>query len=296
MDYLSFNPEQLLVAAASLGNLPTKRQILKISYKLFDPLGLLGPVVIQLKLLFQSLASEGGGWDDAVTDEQSRKWISIINGLEALKDLRIPRWVQVETKRKPVEFELHAFGDASFDAYGAAVYIRFVQEGGGVITRLLCSKTRVAPLPYRSMKLPKLELLAAMLAAKLCNYVVKALRSCKIKCTLWTDSTLTLAWIQGNMDDWKVFVRNRVREIRKVSSPDWWKHCPGEDNPADLASRGAPASMLVKSKLWWEGAPWLKLDKEHHPQSSNQLKEEEEKEIKAERKSIKKIFLIYHSL
>jgi len=220
-DYLSFNPEQLLVAEASLGNLPTKRQILKISYKLFDPLGLLGPVVIQLKLLFQSLSSEGGGWDDAVTDEQSRKWISIINGLETLKELRIPRWVQVETKRKPVEFELNAFRDASFDAYGAAIYIRFVQEGGGVITRLLCSKTRVAPLPYWSLKLPKLELLAAMLAAKLFNYVVKALRSCKIKCTLWTDSTLTLAWIQGNMDDWKVFVRNRVREIWKVSSPEW---------------------------------------------------------------------------
>ena len=44
----------------------TKRSVLKVSAKIFDPLGLLSPFIVKLKLLFRSLCSESINWDDPV--------------------------------------------------------------------------------------------------------------------------------------------------------------------------------------------------------------------------------------
>ena len=41
-----------------------KRSILKVSAKIFDPLGLLSPLVIKLKVLFQTLCTESVDWDE----------------------------------------------------------------------------------------------------------------------------------------------------------------------------------------------------------------------------------------
>ena len=36
-----------------------------------------------------------------------------------------------------------------------------------------------------------------------------------------------------------------------------WSHCPGEENPADLTTRGLSAESLVGSQLWLSGPSWL---------------------------------------
>ena len=56
-----------------------------------------------------------------------------------------------------------------------------------------------------------------------------------------------------------------MKEIRQLTSPDNWRFCPGTDNPADLASRGTPATALIESNLWWNGPPWLQEDEERWP-------------------------------
>ena len=45
----------------------TKRSLLRVSSKIFDPLGFLSPFVIKLKLMFQALCIEGGDWDTLIT-------------------------------------------------------------------------------------------------------------------------------------------------------------------------------------------------------------------------------------
>ena len=61
--------------------------------------------------------------------------------------------------------------------------------------------------------------------------------------------------------------RETVREKPSGDYPkrfkEWWIHCPGLQNPADLASRGAPA--LVNSQLWWSRPEWLSLEEEKWP-------------------------------
>ena len=59
--------------------------------------------------------------------------------------------------------------------------------------------------------------------------------------TMWTDSTTALHWIRNTEKEYKVWVQNRVTEIRKLTSTETWRYCPTQFNPADVASRGALA-------------------------------------------------------
>ena len=82
--------------------------------------------------------------------------------------------------------ELHSFGDASPAAYGAAVYIKCVGEGGHASTHLAMSKSRVAPA--KTVSLPRLELLAAVVKARLLKFVAESLTLEVDQVVCWTDS------------------------------------------------------------------------------------------------------------
>ena len=49
----------------------------------------------------------------------------------------------------------------------------------------------------------------------------------------WTDSTIVLAWIQGNPRRLKVYVGNRVAQILDLTPAASWNHVASKDNPAD---------------------------------------------------------------
>ncbi|UYV84717.1 hypothetical protein LAZ67_X003183 [Cordylochernes scorpioides] len=56
---------------------------------------------------------------------------------------------------------------------------------------------------------------------------------------------------------WKPYGSNRVKDIQELL-PCRWSHVKGQDNPADLASRGISLDQLLDLELWWHGPPWLK--------------------------------------
>ncbi|KRY84459.1 hypothetical protein T4D_12181 [Trichinella pseudospiralis] len=84
-------------------------------------------------------------------------------------------------------------------------------------------------------------------------------------CFYWSDISVALCWIRSDAQRWKPFVANRVRKIQEVTSPDWWRHFPTQDNPADLASRGCPLSKLAAGSLWDTGPMWLQLNESAWP-------------------------------
>ena len=55
------------------------RSLLKVTAKIFDPLGSLSPFVIQLKVLFQTLCIESHGWDQLLEGELLKIWSSLVN-------------------------------------------------------------------------------------------------------------------------------------------------------------------------------------------------------------------------
>ena len=152
--------------------------------------------------------------------------------------------------------QLHAFGDASESAYGACVYLR-CEHRSGVHCNLVTAKKRVAPMAKQTI--PLLELLACLLASRSLNSVKKALDEVlNIEYEiLWTDSTTALHWIRNTEKEYKVWVQNRVTEIRQITSTATWRYCPTQSNPADVASRGALAVQLINDNKWWQGPNFL---------------------------------------
>ncbi|UYV78535.1 hypothetical protein LAZ67_16001928 [Cordylochernes scorpioides] len=113
--------------------------------------------------------------------------------------------------------------------------------------QLIQARTRVAPL--KKLTIPRLELLACLIGARLAANVIQDLEFEEIPRFYWTDSTNALCWIQRE-DNWAAFVMNRVKEIHNLSSPESWRHIPGRLNPADIPSRGCSAESLKETR-WW---------------------------------------------
>ncbi|XP_068993473.1 uncharacterized protein [Neodiprion pinetum] len=114
----------------------------------------------------------------------------------------------INPKNSEVRFDLIGFGDASEKAYGTYIYAVSRNSQGVMISHLISSKSRVAPL--KTISLPKLELNAALLLAKLCN-AAKAALSDKIRnIALWSDSTIVLSWITTSPNMRRTYVANRV--------------------------------------------------------------------------------------
>ncbi|XP_065902557.1 uncharacterized protein [Dysidea avara] len=266
----------------------TKRSVLRVSAKIFDPLGLLSPFVVKLKLLFRNLCSENVNWDDPVEGEILNKWKSLIQEFESLGQIRVPR-CYFDSSRVPILFELHGFSDASSQAYGAVVYFRTVYDDGSVSSTLVSSKTRVAPVKHQTI--PRLELLGALMLTKLVLTVKKSLDSLlSLNCYYWTDSTVVLFWIR-NHKPWKQYVSHRVNEIRRHSLSEEWNHCPGSVNPADMPSRGLKGSELCDSQHWWIRPEFLCKPQSEWPNTTSLSSVEE-----ANLELIKEVPVISHSL
>ena len=150
---------------------PTKLSILKLSARVFDPLGFVSPFIVKVKILFQELCADKSSWDDELPSEMKQRWSALINELEVLQNVRVPRcYFSFPSAKRRIE--LHAFSDVSQKAYAAAVYIRRVVNDH-VETTLICSKSRVSLLKLQTI--PRLELLGALILACLMNTVLNAI-------------------------------------------------------------------------------------------------------------------------
>jgi hypothetical protein len=130
----------------------TKRTILSGVAQLFDPLGLLGPVIVQAKLILQELRKCQVEWDDAVPHNIRVAWLKFQEQLRKIHQVTIPTRVTIE---KSIMLQIHGIADANERAYGACMYLRSTDNQNKHWSHLLCSKSRVAPLKTQS--LPRLE-------------------------------------------------------------------------------------------------------------------------------------------
>ncbi|XP_062533926.1 uncharacterized protein LOC134202938, partial [Armigeres subalbatus] len=233
-------------------NLSSKRDVLSMIARIFDPLGLIGPVIIPAKAFMQELWQLQIDWTDPLPASMVLRWSNYLDSLRDVENIRIPR--RCISIGHPTRILLHGYCDASNIAYGAALYLRTIDEAGNVSSRLLCSKSKVAPI--NTPTIPRLELCAAVLLARLIETVKAALRTSIHQTVAWSDSTTTLAWIAGPPAKWKTFVSNRVAEIISILPAVNWRHISGTNNPADLLSRGLAPSALATLSLWWEGPEW----------------------------------------
>ena len=225
---------------------PTKRSILRISAKMFDPLGLLSPFIIGAKILFQVLCKSKREWDLILDGDLLCQWKRLTEEFETVSGISIPQ-CYFSLEHSIVSQQLHGFSDASVRAYAAVVYLRTEYENGHVRMCLIASKTRVAPL--KEQTIPQLELLGATILSCLVSCVRKN-PNFDYDTYHWTDSVTVLCWLK-NHKQWKQYVKNCVEEIRNLTDVGCWRFYPGGENPADLPSRSCRGRELVHNQLWW---------------------------------------------
>lgn len=234
-------------------NQNTKRSILSQIARIYDPLGLIGPVLIVAKIIMQNLWKLDVGWDDPVSPAFYEIWFNYYTSLEALNQIRISRNFNPQNSKQ--SFTLHGFGDASEKAYDASIYCVYESKQGERKSYLVCSKAKVAPL--KTISLSKLELCAALILARLLAAVIKAMKHPIKDVHLWSDSTIVLCWLDTLPHKLKSYYANRVIEIHELVPEAKWHHVPSTQNPADILSRGSTVNQLKSSSLWWNGPTWL---------------------------------------
>ena len=231
----------------------TRRQLLSTLSTIYDPLGFLGCYILAGKLIFQEATRQKIEWDDVVPPDLYTKWCEFADALSQICGLKVPRCVK-PTLMDDAVITLHNFSDASLTAYGCMCYIHCRNANGEVQVNLLMTKHKVAPL--KSTTIPRLELQAATISAKLNSYLRSELTLNICQSYFYTDSEIVLAYIANDSRRFHVFVSNRVSVIRQLTEVPQWNHIPGSINPADLITRINPKDS-VDIKTWLHGPEML---------------------------------------
>ncbi|GFU58058.1 integrase catalytic domain-containing protein [Nephila pilipes] len=122
-----------------------------------------------MKCLIQELWMNKITWDKDLPLKIVERWVNWCKALPILRKLKIPRCI-LDSKNAEINdiIEIHTFSDASKLANGTSIYV-IVKKQHKVLVNLITSKTRVAPL--KAITLPRLELLGALVAARLISNI-----------------------------------------------------------------------------------------------------------------------------
>lgn len=259
-DHFTFkaNLDRLDNQITNLSKAPTKRIVLSIVMSLFDPFGFVGNFTINGKLLLRSIWNQKIGWDEEINGNLLKTWKQWFKELPNVEKFKIPRCHSSNLFSSTIE--LHVFVDASSQAFAAVAYYRIINPNNEVTVSLVISKTKCSPIKYVSI--PRLELQAAVLGARLSKHIVEN-QTFKIqKCFFWSDSTAVLHWIKNKKEQYKPFVANRISEILEISRSEDWYKIPTKENIADQATRASEnPSGLIGNDNWVSGPVWLSIGK-----------------------------------
>ena len=254
----------------------TRRLALSAVSGIYDPYGYLAPVTVVLRAAVRQLFEPdlALGWDDPLPQRLQTWWREKLAMMLSVERVVLPR----SARRAGLsELILVVFWDASKEAVAAVVYCVWL-DGNGNHVALFCAKTKLAPSGMLSV--PRLELLAALLASRLGRRVVFALSSAefRVKACLWVgDSETILAALTKSRTQFSDFFSNRVLEIKenvaevaKLTHTEDWLHVPGELNPADRPSRlDSTMQDISPDSDWMVGPAYLKLPRDQWPFNRN---------------------------
>ena len=260
-DLTQENIEQRVMASC------TKRDILSVQGQFFDPLLILSPIIVKLRLFFGSICEEIGpeNWNTQLSLQKKKEFIIMFKEVLAASSFTFPRSC---IPRKGINFkypegQLICFTDGSLEAYACAVYLRF-KTGEHIYCNLLTSGVKTVGV--RKLTAPRTELLGAVLGVQVTNNVISEISALvDIKQTLFlTDSRIVLGQLKHASGRFEMYVGSRLDFIQRNSKDSVWKWVPGDLNPADLPTRANSNMEEIQSKKWLHGG-FLLEEEEHWP-------------------------------
>lgn len=130
-----------------------KCSVRKVVAKPYDPLGLISPLFITVKALVQDLWKLKISWDEPLNEKLALRYSSWLSDLLKVQCIPVERRYILNLEENLEEV-----------AYAAVMYLKN-EASKGACTRLVMSKTRVAPMAKQTI--PRLELLAALILSRL---------------------------------------------------------------------------------------------------------------------------------
>ena len=243
----------------------SRRQYYSQVQSLFDPIGLLAPVMLKAKLILRKTwesECKDLKWDDDLPEVLVKEIVDYFIELFDLETLEFPRsiWPAEAVIGKP---ELICFSDGSTSAFGTVVYVRWLLETGGWWTALVASKSKIAP--KNRITIPRLELNGAVLAKRLREFVVEQVDLEFERIYHLVDSSTVLGYLHKQDSKLKPFEGVRVSEVQTSGTftdgrLDNWGWIEGQLNPADWATKPRSVSDLVKGGFWQKGPQFLQED------------------------------------
>lgn len=175
---------------------------------------------------------------------------NIAKDLQDIIDITMQRCYCTLTSHQPTE--LHVFSDASMKAYGGVAYLKMERETMFVLARSLV-------VPLKGHTLPRLKLMAAVIASQLVQLIISAFQHAPFQDTmvmLWSDSQIVIHWLHSQKR-LQYIISNQVQEFNNVFPGVPWHCCPNDDNSADLLTCELSTAQFTSSQLWHHDPPWL---------------------------------------
>ena len=239
----------------------TKRMILSLVNSIYDPLGLITPVVIRAKILLKKLWCCKVDWDDPVPNSIQEEWLEVLQSFLRLKEISFKRCV------KPIDYVgdpvMITFCDASELAFGACCYLRWQVKDGSYKTQLVASKSRISPCKVQSIV--RLEICGAVLGKRLAQFIEAETRYHIQKRYFIVDSQVVRSMIHKQSYGLNTFVAVRIGEIQEATKPSEWYWVASELNVADWITRGKYPAEINSQSIWQNGPKFLSTDENQWP-------------------------------
>ncbi|EYC36510.1 hypothetical protein Y032_0889g2879 [Ancylostoma ceylanicum] len=210
----------------------SKRTVLsQINGFCFDPLGLLTPLIVPVKVFLQDIHKIKLGWTRLCQTKQ------VNSGIQSEATL-----------------------SASVNRFQRSLYVTTTSEDGKVDTQLFTAKSKVAPLK-KEQTIPRLELPSIFLGLSVAESTIAKNDVKFARVNVFSDSTIALFWVHTSKK-LPPTVTTLVQKIGfaieriKTSSPVMFYHVPTDENAADCATRGVTKQEFAESN-WWTGPKWL---------------------------------------
>ncbi|MEO1895331.1 MAG: hypothetical protein ABGX32_03585, partial [Methylococcales bacterium] len=255
-------------AQDELGKVPenfTRRDCVSKVSEVFDPLGKVSPIIGGMKIDLHELISRQLDWDDLIPCDLKDLWLKNFETIQGLRNVTFNRAI-VPPTAKDLKICTLDTADASRQLICVAIYARFHLIDGGYSCQLVFARTKIVP---KDMSVPRAELLAATLNATTGHVVKTSFGNYFEKSMKLTDSQIALFWINSTRSELKLWARNRVIEINRLTELNSWRYVRSCDMIADLGTRkGAQIEDMKQSGQWVNGKPWMRLPESEFPVST----------------------------
>ena len=266
------------------------RSALSWTMSFFDPLGLLSPFTLRAKLLLRRLQGKGTPvpWDQDMPQLERQRWVELL--LEVLDGDEVT-FYRAAAPPEGVSVDIVVFADGSMEAFCAAVYAVWRMPGmeDKNDSALVMAKCRLTPLTGTTI--PRSELSGLVVAHRLALLVAAAANYKPANLNILTDSECSIALSRKTGGLLRPFSANRVGEIEdlrkeiqhEVGVLEPLAAVPGDQNPADLGTRGKVTLKDMQCDWWQKGPAWLSQPRTTWPLNTDLTQQAPFKELRAAR-------------